>query len=224
MASTEVALKPSVDRQLLCSAREGVVAMIRARGRKIQNDMADLYLDEAEVERRVRGNVPELLDFLFEEEGMESIYVWFAHYAGGPRGSAVNLAALRQIVADVQKRCAETESLRIILILREEDRAGSVRALEEQMRKDDATFRGRVELFTQRDVIMPVVGHMIQPKITVLNPQQREALKRDLHVDPIKDLARMRDHDKLVRYLAIPKNSVVRIDRPDGTVGYRLVE
>lgn len=213
-------LKPSVDRQLLWMARNGVIDMLKMRGRQFPENAQDVHLDEAEIARRLRENVPELLDLLVEEEGKESIYVWFAHPTG-VRNRTVNLPLLREIVAEIQKRVT-VPNLRMILILREEDR--TLRGLEEQMRKDDATFRGRVELFTQRDVIMPVATHITQPKFVLLSPAEREALKRDLHVDPIKDLARMRDHDKLVRYLGIPKNSVVRIERPDGTIGYRLVE
>lgn len=203
---------------MLWMARNGVVEMLKQRGRSFPANMADLYLDEEEVERRVRENVPELLDLLVEGEGHETVYVWFAHYVGS-RARPVNLPGLREIVADIQKRCPNVG--RMILVLRE-DR--TIHGLEEQMRKDAATFRGRVELFSQRDVIMPVATHVFQPKFTILTPTQKEALKRELHIDYNRDLPWMREQDKLARYLGIPKHSVVRVDRPDGSVGYRIVK
>lgn len=209
-------------------ARNTAAKMLMDRGYTVAE--VDRELTEEEVEHRLRLREGQgHLDFVAEHPRTgRKMWVWFYEPNSPQRNRPMNLALLRETVADCIRKCGTPdepmpESVDVILVLGPDDEK-NVRGNEEHIHKEDFAFRNRVELFWCKELAFPINDHILQSRTQVVTSAEREELHK-VYAAEARDFPRFRHKDMLVRYFHLSSGQLVRVDRPDGrTMTYRYVE
>ena len=77
-----------------------------------------------------------------------------------------------------------------------------------------------LELFAVKDLQTNITKHYYVPKHTMLNEQDEIDFKQKMGTDiPV-----LHKSDKVCRFYNFPKSAIIRVDRLDGSIGYRIVK
>jgi DNA-directed RNA polymerase subunit H (RpoH/RPB5) len=76
----------------------------------------------------------------------------------------------------------------------------------------------RIELFRKKELGYNITKHVFVPKHQLATPEERKAL-----VKYISNIPHIRTTDAVVRFLGFRTGDIVRINRHDGSVAYRVV-
>ena len=88
--------------------------------------------------------------------------------------------------------------------------------------KTDILSYGNVEVFTKDEFMINIIDHIIIPKHTLLNADEKKQFLEEYYVKP-KDLPRIFITDPIARYYYAKVGDVFRIERPSITSGYSVI-
>ena len=76
----------------------------------------------------------------------------------------------------------------------------------------------RIELFRKKELGYNITKHVLVPKHRLVTSEERKALAKY-----VLNIAHIRTTDAVVRFMGFRSGDIVRIDRHDGSVAYRVV-